>query len=371
MVWSVFELQLDKLREYLSSVFGADVEVRYFGELGKRGIKPAKPRAKLKGFGYGVPYEIRFVVRRELKSVILETMRPGGFGHEHFSDRAGILLWQHSAFSRLPRHVKAVDVGAFTKDEGMKSLGDCEEFFVITQRVKGRPYFLDLDGVMERRQLAKQDRERCLVLSKYLVEIHSVKGDDAGLYIRRIRDLVGHGECIMGLCDSYPGGLEYISDNGLCKIERSCVDWRWRLKRKTHRVKQVHGDYHPWNILFRRGTGFSVIDRSRGEWGEAADDVSAMTINYLFYSLRTYGELRGPFEELFNLFWENYLNETGDQEILEVIQPFYAWRGLVVASPIWYPNLSLDVRVKLLNFVRNVLETERFSLGEINSYIKS
>jgi hypothetical protein len=366
----MFELRLDRLRQYLSSVYGADVEVQYVGELGKRRVKRARPRMKLKEFGYGVPYEVRFLVRGELKRVILETMRPGAFGHEHFSDRAGILLWQHSTFNRLPRHARSVDVGAFTEDGGLKSLGDCEEFFIITDKVGGHPYSLDLDRIRERKRLTELDKQRCLALSDYLVGIHGVKNAETGLYVRRIRDLVGHGECIMGLCDSYPSALEYISEEELCKIEKRCVDWRWKLKSKTHRLAQVHGDYHPWNVLFRRGTDFSVLDRSRGEWGEAADDVTAMSINYIFYSLRTFGGLKGPFEELFSLFWKNYLGKTGDEEVLEVVQPFFAWRGLVIASPVWYPNLSLDVRVKLFNFVRNMLETERFDLGEVNSYVK-
>jgi hypothetical protein len=367
----MFKLRLNKLREYLSSVYGADVEVRYVGELGRRRVKRAKPRMKLKEFGYGVPYEVEFVIKGELKSVILETMRPGAFGHEHFSDRAGILLWQHSAFNKLPRHVRSVDVGAFTDDESLKSLGNCEEFFIVTDRVNGRPYFRDLDRIKKKERLTDLDRRRCLALSDYLVKIHGVKSDEAGFYVRRVRELVGHGECVMGLCDSYPSGLEYINEKDLCEIEKRCVDWRWKLKGKTHRLAQVHGDYHPWNVLFRRGTDFSVLDRSRGKWGEAADDVSAMSINYLFYSLRTSGELEGPFEELFGLFWENYLDKTGDEEILEVVQPFYAWRGLVIASPVWYPNLPLDVRVKLFSFTKRVLETERFDLGEINSYIRS
>ena len=367
---NMFELQLGQLREYLSSVYGADVKVQYVGELGKRRVRRAKPRIKVKEFGYGVPYEVSFVVRGKLKRVILETMRPGGFGHGHFSDRAGIILWQHSAFNRLPRHVRSVDAGAFTRDGRLKSLGDCEEFFIVTKRVRGRPYFLDLDKIRDRRRLTKLDRRRCLVLSDYLVEIHDVKSDEAGLYVKRVRDLVGHGECIMGLCDSYPSGLEYINEEDLCEIEKRCVDWRWKLKRKTHRLAQVHGDYHPWNVLFRRGIDFSVLDRSRGEWGEAADDLSGMSINYLFYSLRTYGKLEGPFEELFSLFWENYLDKTGDEEILEIVQPFYAWRGLVIASPVWYPSLSMEVRTKLFNFIKGVLEVERFVLEDVNSYIQ-
>jgi hypothetical protein len=121
--------------------------------------------------------------------------------------------------------------------------------------------------------------------------------------------------------------------------------------------------------MFGEDVDFTVLDRSRGEWGEAADDVAAMTINYVFYSLRKYGELAGIFERLFKMFWENYLRKTGDKGILEVVQPFYAWRGLVVASPIWYPHLRRGVRVKLLNFVRNVLQFDRFDLEAVNSYI--
>jgi hypothetical protein len=94
-----------------------------------------------------------------------------------------------------------------------------------------------------------------------------------------------------------------------------------------------------------------------------------MTINYLFYSVQKYGELTGVFERLFTLFWENYLQKTGDWEILEVIQPFYAWRGLVVASPLWYPTLSKNVRVKLLNLVKNVLHSEKLDLKCMNTYL--
>ncbi len=105
--------------------------------------------------------------------------------------------------------------------------------------------------------------------------------------------------------------------------------------------------------------------------GEPADDISALSINYIFYALLVDIEFKGPFEKLFNMFWNRYLERTGDEEVLTVIQPFYAWRGLVVASPIWYPNLSFAVRKKLLNFITNVLQAEKFDIKSINAYTKS
>jgi len=353
--------------KYLSSVYAADVEICKVWRLDGKKSEASKD---LKGFGYGVPYVVEFRVNDEVKRVVLETMRSEGFGHDHFSDRAQILLWQHSTFNKLARHVRSIDVGAFTVGgKDIKSLGDCGEFFIVTELVGGRLYHFDLDHIKEAGRLSKLDEKRCLALSDYLVEIHKVKRDAEWLYVRRARELVGHSECIMGLLDSYPPDLDFASESNLIDVEQNCVIWRWRLKRKAHRLSQVHGDFHPWNVLFREGTDFTVLDRSRGEWGEPADDVAAMTINYIFYSLQKYGKLAGAFERLFRLFWKNYLQKTGDSEILEVVQPFYAWRGLVVASPIWYPNLSENVRTKILNFVKNVLQFEQFDVNNVNSYV--
>ncbi len=355
-----------EIQEYLSSVFKDEVTIKYIGELCEGKAKIGK---KLKAFGYGLPYLIEIYVKGKKKSLVLETLRREGFGHEHFSDRAQILIWQNSAFKKLPKHVRSYDVGAFTKECKLKSLGDCTEYFILMGKVDGKLYHSDLDRIKATDEIDELDVKRCLALSDYLVRIHAKKSKEYSLYIRRARELLGHGECIMGLIDSYPSGLPYIDEEGFKKIEKMCIDWRYVLKRKTHRLSQVHGDFHPWNIFFRKGLDFTILDRSRGEWGEPADDLSSMSINYIFYSLQAHRRLEGPFEKLFMSFWENYIDKTKDYEVFEVIQPFFAWRGLVIASPIWYPNLPEDVRIKIFNFIKNVLSVERFDLKEVNSYI--
>jgi len=360
-------IKTESLEEYFSDLFRASVKILNINELG---LKEEKPGKELKGFGYGVPYKVELMARGELKKVVLETIRPSGFGHEHFSDRAQVLIWQHSAFNKLPKHVRSVDVGSFMADNSLKSLGGCKEFFIVTEFVEGEPYYLDLERMKAEKKLTELDTERCRTLSDYLVKIHSVKRKDLRLwYVRRIRDLIGHGECIMGLSDSYPLRSEYVDEKFLAEVEKKCIEWRWRIKKKSHRCAQVHGDFHPWNVLFRKGVDFTILDRSRGEWGEPADDLTAMTINFLFYSLQTYGRLEGPFSDLFEAFWTNYLDKTGDEEILTVVQPFYAWRGLVIASPIWYPDLPTEVRDRVFTFIRNILETERFDIRHCNSYL--
>lgn len=356
-------LKVEELARYLSDLFKKRVKVISFGELGKE-----KVEKELKGYGYGVPIFIEFELDGEKRSVVLETMSPGPFGHEHFSDRAQSLLWGYSTFNRLPGHVRALDTGFFTK-EGIRSAGDAEEFFLLTEFIKGEGYYKDLERLKSQEKPSDIDIKRVRVLSDYLSEIHKMKKEEPQLYVRRIRELVGHGEAIMGLVDSYSPKWEFIDKRVLERIEKKCIGWRWRIKDKVYRLSQVHGDFHPWNILFRERTDFTVLDRARGEWGEPADDVSALTINYIFFSLQRFGKLKDPFERLYLLFWENYLKKSGDEEILKVVQPFYAWRGLVIASPLWYPNLIVEVRRRLFNFINNALSAKVFNIYMVNEYL--
>jgi hypothetical protein len=174
----------------------------------------------------------------------------------------------------------------------------------------------------------------------------------------------------MGLADSYPPG-DAVSAAWLEEVERRCVQWRWRLKERTHRLRRVHGDFHPWNILFRAGTDFTALDRSRGEWGDPADDVTALTVNYMFFALQKTGRLDGAFARLFERFWRRYLDGSGDHEVLEAAAPFFAFRVLVLASPLWYPNLSADVRRKLRAFALNVLDSPAFDPARVNDCLEA
>ena len=366
-------LSKEKIQNYLANRFATPLRILNVRELGLESKSKPEEEREIKGFGYGKPYLVEFETGEgELKEVVISSMKGNGFGHDHLSDRAQILIWQHHAFNKLPKHVNSLDVGYFTKDGRMESASDAEEYFIVCDKVEGEEYVKDLDRLKAGGELRKEDKERVSAMASYLADIHVVKKDDARLYVRRVRELVGHSECIFGLTDSYPPGSEFITSEELADIEKKSIDWRWKLKERAKRLCMVHGDFHPWNVMFREGTDFTVLDRSRGEWGEAADDVSSMTINYLFFGLlKTEGnEIDRGFKKLYDLFFDVYLEKTGDYELLEVIQPFYAFRGLVVASPVWYPGISLDTRMKLFNFIRNVLETDEFDYKGVNKYFE-
>jgi hypothetical protein len=354
-------LDLDAIERYLASVLGGRVRVVRLADLGDDDKKA------LKGFGYGTPVRIDYQIGSEHASAVLHTMAPGPAGHDHMADRARVLLWSNQAFNRLPRHIRAYDVGGFQPGGDLLSLGRVEEFCLLTEYAEGTSYASDLERLEDTGALTGLDSERADALCDYLVGIHRVRGTDDGLYVRRIRELVGDGECIMGLADSYPPH-PLFTPQVLEEIEQRAVRWRWRLKGRTHRLRQVHGDFHPWNILFGPGAAFRLLDRSRGEFGDPADDVTSLTLNYVFFSLQRSERLEGAFEEMFRRFWDRYVEQSGDREIFEVAAPFLAFRGLVMASPVWYPHLSETVRRKLLAFINAVLEADTFDPALVNSY---
>lgn len=352
-----------QIEHYLCAVLKKPVAVDRLEPLGE-------PRGgtDTKGFGYGTPVRVDYRTGSgERRSAVIHTMAPAPFGHEHMADRAQILLWQYRTFNGLPRHIRALDAGGFDSAGALTSVGNIQEFCLLTEYASGKGYADDLERILREGKASRLDFDRADALCDYLSGIHRSPIDMPGLYVRRNRELVGHSECIMGLADSYPAHPS-ITRQVLEEIEHRAVRWRWRLKDRVHRLRQVHGDFHPWNILFREGVDFHLLDRSRGEYGDPADDVTCLTANYIFFSLQGSGRLEGTFGELFLRFWDRYLDKTGDRETLEVAAPYFAFRGLVMASPLWYPDLPEAVRQKLIAFIMAVLERPSFDPREVNAY---
>lgn len=369
------------IKDYIKNLFGAEALNVTIEKLGE-GVQ-------------GAGFLIEVKTKEVDKHYVIKGLFPEGLEHDYPADRAGVFLLDLDEFKNLPKHVRAVDVLSEMEDGSIKSIGGGREYYLLMERAEGKHYFNDLAAFAGKDHLDTGDIEKIKSMTSYLAGIHSVKKDSKQMYWRKVRDTIGHGECLMGVFDTYPEGT--ISSIEMADIEKKCVDWRMKLKPKFKRLCQVHGDFHPGNIWFKAVSGqsgstrteqsavsrgevtpplktpvdFILLDRSRGPWGDAADDVTALTINYIFFSINHFGKLCGPYLEAFNLFYDQYINETGDVELFEVLAPFYAFRGVVVANPVFYPEVTLESRRKIFNFVHGVLDDGSFNINKVNEYINN
>lgn len=361
----------EALKNYLKKEFpeASDINIKKLGE----GVQ-------------GAGFLIEIETNEGTKSYVVKGLFSEGLGHDYPSDRASVFLLDLDEYKNLPNHVHAIDVLSEMPDGSIKSIGGGIAYYLLMERVQGRDYFYDLREFSKKERLDAADITKIKSMASYLADIHSVKKASRNLYWRKIRDIIGHGECLMGVFDTYPDGvLDYTE---MAQIEKLCIDWRAKLKSKTHRLCQIHGDFHPGNIWFQdeksyktansdslnsrtqKKIDFVLLDRSRGPWGDSADDVTALTINFIFFSLMYSGEVSGPYLEGLKLFFSEYIALTGDYELFEVLAPFYAFRGAVVANPVFYPDINSETRHKIFNLIRNILLHDRFEIEMINEYIK-
>jgi hypothetical protein len=346
------------LPELVASLFPG-ARVRSVSRLGPD-VRPAGVTAK--AGGYGAPLRV-LLDGAPLDAIVVRTATANDFGHDRRSDRAAAALLAYDSFGEIPDHVRALDVGAIRGDGRLSSLRDAGELYLVTTWTPGALYAEDLRRIARDGTLADRDLARCEALARWLVALHAQRGGRPATYLRAVRDLVGSGEGIFGVIDNFPRGTAAAPPSRLAAIERRCVGWRARLRGKESRLARTHGDFHPFNIVFdpsRGDAAFTLLDASRGVRGDPADDVTCLAINYLFFALDRPASWRSALSRLWGRFWSLYLDESRDGELLDVAAPFFAWRGLVLSNPLFYPTLPARARDALLGLVERALEAPRF-----------
>ncbi|NUO53892.1 MAG: aminoglycoside phosphotransferase family protein [Polyangiaceae bacterium] len=332
-----------------------------------RPIAADRAEGELKHVGYGEPLLVEYRGPEGEGRAVFRTAGPNWFGHDRRSDRAALAMLAADTYGEIPDHVRVLDVGALGSGGQIVPLAGTTELYLITTYVEGELYAADLRRIEREGRCSALDVDRARVLAEWLAALHAEQvTDPPEVYHRAIRDLIGSGEGIFGLVDSYPANCP-IDAARLARLEQRAATFRLKLRDKSRRLRRTHGDFHPYNVLFRRGVDFSVLDASRGCRGDPADDLAAMSVNYLFGGALSRSAWKNGLEALWRSFWTSYLDRTGDDEVLDVLAPFLAWRLLVVASPVWYPSVPDETRDALLRTAEYALDAPRVELERLEA----
>lgn len=339
-----------QIKQFLEKNYGQKVQVIKITKLGT-------------GF-MAAGYRVDFKIKDGPKKVVIRIISPIDFSNDYAADRMASFWIQHHSAKLLSSHVKSLGIlGINKKSKEVGRVDHYDEFIQVLDWAEGEEYFADLERILKDNKANDADFKKVALLSDYLVKTHKKKfkgsKDQAlSLYKRHTRDYIGS-RFMIDVLDTYPSEISFTSWGKLHKLVFDVYKYRESLKNDFTRLSKIHGDYHPGNIRFKNNKQFIVLDASRAIWGEPADDVSCLGINYLWYALKQTGKFKGIFMELFDKFWNNYLIKTGDLEINTILPLFIAIRSVVLKHPLYF-SVDDKIRKKLLAFSYHTLKTGNF-----------
>ena len=245
--------------------------------------------ATIKADGYGLPRRIEIVDTPGRGHVLVfRTQSANEFGHDRRADRAAGALLAFDTFGRIPRHVRALDVGAH-HGRRRSALGSRRSRVLSPHDVRSGPSVRRRSAPHRRGAAAsrRSTSSAAAALAGYLVELHAMRGGRPAVYPRAIRDLVGSGEGIFGIIDGYPadtpGGAARAAARHRAPLPSTgaggcaAAATRWR---------RTHGDFHPFNVVFGEGADFTAARRQpRLRRRSRRRRRPRMAVNYVFFAL--------------------------------------------------------------------------------------
>lgn len=222
-----------------------------------------------------------------------------------------------------------------------------------------QPYEEDLWEMRCRDRARPVDLDRARSVAEALADLHAEPCSPSS-YRPGLTRALAAGDGIARIADRLAERQTVRHQDRLEAIEIATVCWRWKLAPKRHRARKVHGAVKPANVFFR-GTACALVDTLPLR-GEAAEDVARLTIHFVCQSVANRGRFRGALRECWYAFWDTYLGRTRDEEILDVIPPFYAREVLeLVAQNAPFPRRS-EAQDEMVRFAEALLGERRFPL---------
>jgi hypothetical protein len=165
------------------------------------------------------------------------------------------------------------------------------------------------------------DRARAHGLALALAAIHAERGRPES-YRRGVDHALAGEDGIPRLAEWLGDDHPVLRPDRIERMEIAVVRWRWLLRHHEHRSRRIHGALRPESIVFR-GEECTLLEPAP-LWGEAAQDLAAVTSFYLGAALSRRQRFSGAARECWDELWSAYLSASSDLEMLEVIPPFYA-----------------------------------------------
>lgn len=339
----------------LSQVLGQDASVIKIRPLSAHAVKTGGLSETLRieyVDGKGRPHSC-FAKRHEASEM----------GETAIADQIHDSAWRLSGYGAYPGHTPSLGMTLFRGSRGVSSLSAAPDSVISFEAPSpGTPYG-DLLWNPDR----QTDAEAVALARKvctFMIQGHGpVHENVRATYRRALRT---------SLVDSFLRTLETADDfwnarPGLRdELEHLMLSWRRRLIGMEHRLRSIHCDFHPWNLLVD-GDRLAAIGRRVPGSGDPANDLAALAVNYLWLKFM-HPAHAARYDALYRAYWNTYLEHTEDDEAKQVAPPYFAVRCAVLVSPVWYGATPPEIRERIARLLVQILREKWSVYGDMHLF---
>lgn len=287
------------------------------------------------------------------------------FGERLGSDAVKEITWRLEGYPTILGHSLCIGAGGVTAQGDPVPLSMLfPAYFSIEQALPGTIYADKLQNFSEHTSRTEALRDVQSICA-HMVRMHKpVERNGTALYRRMLREKLM--DPVFRLIDA---DEHYWSQRPAARmeVEHLFLGWRQRLWNLGRRIRVVHNDFHPWNILIK-SDGVALLGARSPGVGEPANDLAALMVNYVWFSYLTSNKFEGLYRDAYLAFWNTYLEMTGDIECLAALPPFLANRLLLFLDSAFYPGTGDAVKARVERLLFGLLKEEIHPIDDVNEF---
>lgn len=311
------------------------------------------PIKEIKQLGSGEHGEAAKITLENNTTYILKTWKEQGRNLQFPEDRLRESHRIQRTSKLIPNHVPIHAI----LDAQARVL-KAEKSYVLMQEVTQQPYSEVLRKTCKEDTLNEKQKGSVQAIATYLATTH--KQADPKYYEEYLKDWYATG--ILELIN------ESIPKNKRLWYKKKFLAYENKLSSKSHRCRIIHGEFFSENIFFKNNE-VHTYDMRRIGYGEPADDVGSMANDFYMTSILEHGRITPETFQTVKLFLNTYLNQTKDEELLEIIPAFMAYRALIIANPNIVP-LEEKQRQRVRSFLRFLLKQKKLTERNVRYWNK-
>ena len=271
-------------------------------------------------------------------------------------------FWQHFNSPLKFYGPQSINLGYLGKDRSLHSLSSFDTIFSIEEMISGDCYA----EILQRRSCLPKMEKIDLIYANAIVGYLTNREKIIGSSARKIYfwDSVLLIKKLFIVIDSLYLSNQ-ISEDEKCELEYKIIRIRQSMQKKKRPVVLGHNDFHPWNIMFTKDNALRLIDPEFPGLGEPARDIGILIPNLVYFSLLSRGNFSGMCREIALYLLDTYKDESKDNAVEEVIQPYITLACLILSNKYWFPKLSNEQRIHLKRIGINILDSKAFSIDKM------